>query len=95
MYKLDDGPVEWGMNHEIYNMLKEFDRLGLPIPARLQDALEDRKFDRGSLTTFAGRLINEWARSGKEDISRLTASDPSVGKMANVFMDDESLDDER
>ena len=89
MYKLYDGPVERGMNDEIYNMLNEFNRLGLPIPARLQDALEDRKLNRGSLSTFAGRLINEWARSEKDDISRLTVSDPSVGKMANDLIYDE------
>lgn len=90
MYSLNDETVEYAMSSEIYDMLKEFDRLGLPGPARLQDALKDRNTDdyHYALSTLVGRLINEWARSGKDDISRLTVSDPSVGKIANGFMDD-------
>lgn len=84
------------MNVEINNMLKEFDRLGLPIPARLQDALKDRNYsDYGyGIETAADKLIQELSISKKEEINTITNGDPSVGKMANDFIDDESLDDE-
>ena len=83
-FKDVDGIKKGAMNDEINNMLEGFSRLGLPIPDRLQE-----------IYTNADRLALELGNLEKENISRITASDPSVGKMANDFMDDESLDDER
>ena len=83
-----DGIKKGAMNDEINNMLEGFSRLGLPIPDRLQDALKNREMQEYQIYTNADRLALELGNLEKENISRITASDPSVGKIANGFMDD-------